>query len=42
MLHGQEDVEISTEVIVILLIATHENEKIFLKIENNIVRQHSC
>ena len=42
MLHGLEDVETSTDVIAILLTATHENKKILLKIKNNSVGQRSC
>ena len=41
MLQGLEHVETSTAVIAILLTVTHGKKKILLKIENNIVRQHS-
>ena len=36
MLHGLEHVETSSEVVAILLTATHEKREIFLKIENEI------
>ena len=41
MLQGLKDVETSREVITILLTATHEKNKILLKIENINVEQHS-